>query len=65
MMKKRSPGFWKLNVSWLENAEYQNSIQKLIQDTCEENKHLNPNLIWDYCKIKTKELSIRFAIQAL
>ena len=51
-------GFWKLNVKWLKDEIYRNNMESIIQTTCNNNAHLEHDLIWDLCKIKIKEFSI-------
>ena len=58
----RGPGFWKLNIKWLDDDTYCKSIKELLNDTNNEYKTLNPNLLWDMCKIRIKEFSIKYAI---
>ena len=54
----KGPGYWKLNISWLENQEYIDSVIDIIKNTVKD--ELNPYMIWDLCKIKIKEFSIKF-----
>jgi len=58
--EKRGSGYWKLNVSVLEESEYQDNIRKLITQTLEENIGIEKALIWELLKIRIKELSIRY-----
>lgn len=56
-MYKRGPGYWKFNMSNMENDEYKKKIHKII-----DNLHNSFNLIdkWECIKRKIKEFSINF-----
>ena len=46
----RSPGFWKLNKSFLKETEYINQIRETIEQVkleYREDKYVNPALIWE------------------
>ena len=59
----RGNGYWKLNNKWLQNEIYCESIKVIINETCNEyNWLVDKRLIWDLCKIKIKEFSIKFAV---
>ena len=59
----RGNGYWKLNNNWLQNNIYCESIITIISETCNEYDWLDDKrLIWDLCKIKIKEFSIKFAV---
>ena len=61
--KKRGPGYWKLNTSVLEEREYQDGIKYTIQKTKNEYNHiLTSGHLWDLCKIRIKEYTIRYCI---
>ena len=46
----------------LEDEIYCNNIESIIQTTCNNNIHLEDDLLWDLCKLKFKEFSIKYAI---
>ena len=59
----RGRGFWKLNTSFLSEAEYITRIKSIIQQTKDEymdDKSVNPNLFWEMVKMKVREESIKF-----
>ncbi len=61
--KKRGPGYWKLNTSVLKERDYHEGIKHTIQKTKNEYKHiLTSGHLWDLCKIRIKEYSIRYCI---
>ncbi len=54
-------GYWKLNVSTLENEEYKKLISTIINETVTNfNDTLSPKQIWDFCKIRIREASSKF-----
>ena len=60
----RGPGFWKLNTSLLADKDYVDLIRLTIHETQNEYEHdesINPALLWDMIKLKTREKSISFA----
>lgn len=61
--KTRGPGYWKMNTSILKDNIYRDDIEKLMKDTIEEYSEIeSKRVIWDLCKIRIKEYSIRFCI---
>ena len=56
---KRGPGYWKLNVSYLQNDKYVNGIQNIINNL---DKSLTPIDKWERIKLKVKEFSVNFSI---
>ena len=60
----RGPGFWKLNTSLLADKDYIDLIRLTIHETqneYENDESINPALLWDMIKLKTREKSISFA----
>ena len=56
-------GYWKLNTKLLENPEYTEHIQKTIQNTVDEvSIYVNKRQLWDFCKVRIKEESIKWSI---
>ena len=51
---KRSPGFWKLNCSLLENEEYIKRIKDTIKETIEFIMSADPTLLWETIKCKVR-----------
>ncbi len=61
--KERGPGYWKLNTSILNDMEYQRGIKQTIQKTKDEYRNiLTSGHMWDLCKIRIKEYSIKYCV---
>ena len=59
--RPRGRGYWKLNVSVLDEENYKESIRKIISDTLSEYRHqVEKAVIWELVKIRVKEYSIRY-----
>ena len=58
--KKRGPGFWKLNSTVLHDELYVSEIKNIFSDTLEEYMCCNKRDIWDMCKIRFKDYTIRY-----
>ena len=57
---QRGPGYWKLNVSYLEDSEYITKITELIKSTLLEYDAVkDKRIIWDLMKVVIKEYSIK------
>ena len=62
--KIHGKGYFKLNTKWLSNRMYQAGIRNTIQSCIEEFSNLvDKRQLWDICKLKIKEFSIKFAIE--
>lgn len=62
-LSERGKGYWKLNISVLDETEFTNGIKKLIHETVNDLKDdLNNRQLWDIVKIKIKEYSIKYCI---
>ena len=62
----RGAGFWKLNINtfYLKETEYINQIRETIEQVkleYQEDNHVNPALMWEMIKLKSREKSIRYA----
>ena len=57
---RRGPGYWKLNVSLLNNNDYRSEVMILINEMGKI-KITNARLRWEHFKIRIKELSIKFS----
>ena len=57
----RGPGYWKLNVSLLNDIEYVNKIKTTILETQELNPNVNPSLLWDTIKCRIRGETIKYA----
>ena len=61
---QRSPGYWKLNTSFLSDANYVNQIRATITKVPDEyvnDDSVNPTLMWEMIKLKICEQSIKYA----
>jgi exonuclease III len=59
----RGKGYWKLNTNLLHDDKYINDIKYIISETMREYESTLPyKLIWDLCKIKIKEFSVKYGI---
>lgn len=58
--KGKGRGIWKLNNSYIENDEYIDLINKVIDDVLKGNDNLNPSNLWDYCKVMIKYKTVEF-----
>ena len=54
-------GFWKLNVSLLDNPEYCDTIIKCIEEVKKENPDTDGPLLWDTVKCKIRGASVKFS----
>ena len=61
--KTRGRGYWKQNTTMCQNEQYKNDIRRLIEQTLNEYEHVVCKRdVWDLCKIRVKEYSIKFSI---
>ena len=61
---QRGPGYWKLNTSFLSDANYVNQIRATIKKVTDEyvnDYSINPTLMWKMIKLKIREQSIKYA----
>ncbi len=59
--KPRGKGYWKLNVSVLEEKNYVDNVREIMKDTLiEYQNQAEKSLIWELVKIRIKEFSIRY-----
>ena len=49
---KRGPGYWKMNVSVLNNDYYVKEVKQCIAICENEYSNENPAIKWEICKIK-------------
>ncbi len=57
---KRGPGYWKLNVSFLKEQDYNTMIINVVQHTKQHAGDLDNRRLWDLCKVKIKQVSIEY-----
>ena len=63
ILHKRGQLIWKLNTctSLLKDTRYNEEISRIIQTTMDkQNTGLSKGELWDWCKIKIKQFSIKF-----
>ena len=61
---QRGLGYWKLNTSFLSDANYVNQIRATIKKVTDEyvnDYSVNPTLMWEMIKLKIREQSIKYA----
>ena len=61
---KRGKGYWKLNNALLNEESYRTGIVDIFKNTTSE--YVNENnihIIWELCKIRFKEFSIKYSIK--
>ena len=62
----RGKGYWKMNNSVINEENYREGISELFDDTLEEyGEHVPKSVLWEYLKIKIKELTISYCIARL
>jgi len=54
-------GYWKLNINHLKDDDFITLIRNTIDDVKQQMAGLNSRLLWDYCKLRIKEVSIEYA----
>lgn len=61
---KRGQGYWKLNTSILNEQGYKQGVHGVLHNTIVEyNDVLCKRKLWDLCKIRIKEFSIKYCIR--
>ncbi len=61
--KTRGKGYWKMNVSVLQDEQYIKSMELLIKDTFEEyENYINKPSLWEFMKIRIKNLTIKYCV---
>jgi hypothetical protein len=62
--RDRGKGYWKLNVSHLNDMEYKKCIEAVVRETVDKYEHVIPyKSLWDLLKIKVKEESIVYGVK--
>ena len=60
----RGKGYWKINNSVLKDYSYKKSIIEIFKQTINEYKDIaTKRNMWDLCKIRFKEFSIKYCIE--
>ena len=62
---KRGPGYWKMNVNILNDDNYVKEVKQCIAMCENEYSTENPQVKWEICKIKVKELTQAFGKKKL
>jgi len=58
---KRGPGLFKMNTSLLKDPRYIDLINRTIDRTLEDNKSLDPHLLWEYLKIEIRDVTKEYS----
>ena len=60
----RGRGFWKFNVSLLQDDTFVNLIRENIHTECDKySNEMDPNLFWDYLKCQLRSVIIDYSIK--
>ena len=59
----RGKGYWKMNNALLNDETLKYYIQNLIKKVKLEYSNEKPQLRWEICKIKVRELAIKYSKQ--
>lgn len=59
---KRGTGYWKMNVSVLEEVEYIKGVNELIDRTVNDYEEVGKKLLWELCKVRIREYTISYCI---
>ena len=57
---QRGPGYFKLNNSFLLEAQYQENIRNCIEEITTINRNANPNTLWELVKGSIRNETIRY-----
>ena len=57
----RGKGVWKFNNALLQDMTFKETIRNIVKKVILENKSYDNQMLWDFCKIKIKEYSIKFS----
>ena len=57
----RGQGYWKLNVSILEDSEFKEGISCIIRDAISEYEGVSSMLVWELIKLRVREFSIKYS----
>ena len=61
--KVRGKGYWKMNVSLLDDKNYLDDMTALILETFEEyDSYLDSVTLWEFMKLRIKEFTIHYSI---
>ena len=60
---KRGLGYWKLNTDILDEDAYKDGIIHIYEETMLEYREVSKQLIWELCKIRIKEFSIKYCVE--
>jgi exonuclease III len=56
----RGPSYWKFNNSLLKGANYVEKMNLFLEEIAEE-QDLEPQLNWDFCKVRIREFTINYS----
>ncbi len=64
--RQRGLGFWKLNISILEDEMYKQGIRELIYKAKSDYENiLSKHNLWDFSKVQIKGVSIKYCIYSI
>ena len=61
--EKTGKGYWKLNVSLLNDADYVNLVKKEINNIVKENSEADPGILWETIKCVVRGSTIRYSVK--
>ena len=56
----RGSGYWKMNIDVINDDEYVNGINSLIDQTLQDYEDVAKKLLWELCKIRIREFTINY-----
>ena len=60
---KRGAGYWKMNVSVLDEEEYVHGIKDVLANTFNDYEEVGKKLVWELCKVRIREFTISYCTQ--
>ena len=60
---QRGPGYWKLNSSLLNDADFKTEVNNLIDNHFEEYQDETPGIAWEMFKVYLKQLATTYAMK--
>ena len=58
---ERGPGYWKMNISLLKKQSFLDEMNKVIDDTLNQNANLSACELWEYLKYRIRDVARSFA----
>ena len=60
-VEARGRGFWKFNVSLLQDIDYVNKVKQCIQDINANCSYMDPDMCWDFLKCQIRTVTIEYS----